>query len=592
MTEVWKSWPVGTKRALQALWDGGAWILGSLGAMAIRFDFQPSASQLLTAGAVGALLAVVQIIVGWSVHLYRGRYRIGSLDEASGVTITVVLIAVAGSVLVAIFPQDGVPRSLPVLAGVLALSIMMAGRVGLRLLRLNGQRSQPGTRALILGAGDMGEHLLRLMFADKDKTFTPVAFLDDDPSKRRLRLFGVKVLGTSQDLERVAESQDAEVLVVAVTRITSEKLQQLDERCSKIGLELRVVPAVATGLGRSVDLTDVSQVSVEDLLGRQPVQVDEEGIKSFISGKRVLITGAGGSIGSELVRQVRNYAPAAVAVLDRDETAIQSVQISTDGHGLLNSPDLILADIRDYSRLNEVMESFAPDVVFHAAALKHLPMLEMYPDEAYKTNVLGTANVLRAAIRTQVKTFVNISTDKAADPTSVLGSSKWMTEVMTASVRSPEARYLSVRFGNVLASRGSVLQLFSAQINTGGPVTVTDPAVTRFFMTIPEAVHLVLQASAIGEAGRTLILDMGTPVSIDHVARTLIKRSRKAVTIEYVGLRQGEKLHEVLVGAHETPQPTAHDRIISVEVSPIPWSDIESPERLASRWSAVCQRHS
>ena len=188
-----------------------------------------------------------------------------------------------------------------------------------------------------------------------------------------------------------------------------------------------------------------------------------------------------------------------------------------------------------------------------------------------------------------MKTFVNISTDKAADPVSVLGSSKWMTEVMTASVRSPDTRNLSVRFGNVLASRGSVLQLFSAQINSGGPVTVTDPAATRFFMTIPEAVHLVLQASAIGEPGRTLILDMRTPVSIDHVARALIRRSRKAVTIEYVGLREGEKLDEALVGVRENPQPTDHERIISVEVSPIPWSDTQSPQRLASRWAAICE---
>lgn len=588
--EFWKSWSVTTKRTIQALWDAASWVVGSIAAMYIRFDFQPTVTQLKTALVAGLIFGLVQLIMGWFLHLYRGRYRIGSLDEVSGVTSTAGLIALASTLVVVLMPQQGVPRSLPILAAVLSLSLMMAGRVTMRFVRLRSQRREPGTRTLILGAGDMGEHLLRLMFADKDKAFTPVAFLDDDPSKRRLRLFGVRVLGTSSDLERVAQAQAAEVLIVAVTRITSGQLQQLDERCSSIGIELRVVPAVAAGLGRSVALRDVGQVSVEDLLGRQPVHVDEGPIKSFIEGKRVLITGAGGSIGSELVRQVRNYSPAAVAVVDRDESAMQAVQLMTDGHGLLNSSNLILADIRDIERVTQVMIDFKPDVVFHAAALKHLPFLEMYPDEAFKTNVLGTANVLRAARLANVKVFVNVSTDKAADPSSILGASKWMTEVMTASVPTTNGRYMSVRFGNVLASRGSVLHLFSSQIGSGGPVTVTHPEVTRYFMTISEAVHLVLQASALGESGSTLILDMGTPVSIDHVARTMIKRSRREIEIEYVGLRHGEKLHEALVSQHESPLRTPHDRIFRVQVSPIPWTDIESSQQLALRWRSICEK--
>jgi len=468
---------------------------------------------------------------------------------------------------------------------------MMAGRVMLRLVRIQIQRRSLGRRTLIYGAGDMGEHVLRLMFADKDATIIPVGFIDDDAAKRRLRVYGVRVLGTSRDLERVADSHEVEVLVVAITRIDAEQLSRLDSICAIRGIELRVIPAVASEFGRAVSLTDIAEVSVEDLLGRQPVQVNEKSIRAFISGKRILVTGAGGSIGSELVRQLTSYGPAAIGILDRDESAIQSVQLDLEGHGLLDSDGLILADIRDRERMMEVMRSFAPNVIFHAAALKHLTMLERYPDEAFKTNVLGTANVLLAAHQAGVETFVNISTDKAADPSSVLGASKYLTEALTAGTPNSSGRYLSVRFGNVLASRGSVLQLFNAQIARGGPVTVTHAEVTRYFMTIPEAVRLVLQASAIASAGSTLILDMGWPVRIDEVARTLIKRSRKAdVDIVYTGLRPGEKLHETLVSEVENPQPTDHERIIQVRTQPLQWASEDITLGLADHWSQILAR--
>jgi dTDP-glucose 4,6-dehydratase len=324
-----------------------------------------------------------------------------------------------------------------------------------------------------------------------------------------------------------------------------------------------------------VGLGDLSRVTVEDLLGRQPIDVDEKGIGAFLQGKRILITGAGGSIGSELTRQVHRYGPALVGILDRDESAIQAVQLSIDGHGLLNSDGLILADIRDADRMTQVMRDFCPDIVFHAAALKHLPLLEMYPDEAFKTNVLGTVNVVSAALASGVSAFVNISTDKAADPTSVLGLSKLVTERVTAgAVDNGGHRYLSVRFGNVLGSRGSMLNTFRTQIDRGGPVTVTDPEVTRYFMTIPEAVHLVLQAASIGANSRTLILDMGQPVRIASVAEQLIEMSGRDIEITYVGLRPGETVHEILTALNESPEPTSHPLITQVGVSPVTPEDV------------------
>jgi len=315
-------------------------------------------------------------------------------------------------------------------------------------------------------------------------------------------------------------------------------------------------------------LGDISDVTEEDLMGRRPIKTDEVEITAFIRGKRILVTGAGGSIGSELVRQIYRYRPSALFLLDRDESALHRVQLTLDGSGHLMSPNLILADIRDAQRVDEVIKDTGPEIIFHAAALKHLPLLERHPEEAFKTNVRGTANILKAAIDHDVTHFVNISTDKAADPTSILGKSKLLTEQLTAGVPEDAKRtFVSVRFGNVLGSRGSVIETFRFQIENGGPVTVTDETVTRFFMTIREAVHLVLQAAVIGTHGETLILDMGSPIKIVDLAQHMINRSGRSINIEFTGLRPGEKAHEVLVSLTELATPTSHELVTSSRVS-------------------------
>ena len=310
-----------------------------------------------------------------------------------------------------------------------------------------------------------------------------------------------------------------------------------------------------------------SELTELDLLKRQQVITDESAIEQLFRHKRILITGAGGSIGSEVSRQVAAYAPSFLGMLDRDESALHAVQLSMRNKTLSHADSLILADIRDPKRLTEIFQKVKPELLIHAAALKHVNFLQHAPEEAFKTNVLGTLNILEAAKQVGVEVFINISTDKAADPSSALGFSKLIAERLTAAVN--QGRFLSVRFGNVLGSRGSVLPTFQAQIASGGPVTVTHPEVTRYFMTIPEAVHLVLEAATIGQTGETLIWDMGSPVKIDEIARLLIAHSGKPIEIVYTGLRPGEKLHETLISNAEVGYRPSHWLITHVNTLPL-----------------------
>jgi FlaA1/EpsC-like NDP-sugar epimerase len=319
-------------------------------------------------------------------------------------------------------------------------------------------------------------------------------------------------------------------------------------------------------------------IDVDELIGNRPL-ADELGLPvDFVRGRCVLVTGAGGSIGSELCRQLVQFEPAEIIMLDRDETALQQVQVSVAGNGLLDSKEVVLADIRDAEAIRTVMLDRRPDVVFHAAALKHLPMLEQYPDEGWKTNVLGTRNVLLAAVEAGVGTLVNISTDKAANPTSVLGQTKRIAERLTAWTAAETGRdYVSVRFGNVLGSRGSMLPLFAELIRTGRQVTVTHPDATRYFMSIPEACHLVIQAAAIARPGEVLVLDMGEPVRVLHIARRLVEAMGGTSDIVFSGLRPGEKLHEDLIGTGETERRPVHPKISHASVPPLDPGTLEGP---------------
>jgi dTDP-glucose 4,6-dehydratase len=557
----------------QAAWDATAWIVATPVATVLRFDGSPPAIELAQSVVLGILAAFAQVLIGYLLGLYRGRYRFGSFDEVLGVASITIAVTLAAFVFRAIVQSPGSSRSVPLIAGVLAMGIMLAGRFLLRAYRTRRQVPSNGERTLIYGAGDSGEQILEQMIRHRDANFTPLGFLDDDDHKRHLRMHGFRVLGTIDDLERIAKNTRAQTLVVAIARIDAPTLLDLDRRCKAVNLNLRVIPSTSEIINGAVTLGDISHVTEEDLLSRRPIDTDETGIRELLEGTRILITGAGGSIGSELARQVHRYHPDQVFLLDRDESGLHATQLSIDGRALLDTDSLILADIRDGECMHQVMQQTRPHIVFHAAALKHLPLLQRYPDEAHKTNVLGTTNILNAAHAAGVYAFVNISTDKAADPTSVLGESKRRTEHLTAATpQQPTdlglSRYLSVRFGNVLGSRGSVLTAFRHQIKSGGPVTVTHPDVTRYFMTIPEACHLVLQAALIGDHGEILILDMGEPVKIDDVAKQMIHKSGRNIDIVYTGLREGEKLNEVLISHGEETERRRHPLISHTRANP------------------------
>jgi FlaA1/EpsC-like NDP-sugar epimerase len=345
-------------------------------------------------------------------------------------------------------------------------------------------------------------------------------------------------------------------------------------------LRALIFPRPAELLG-GLGAGDVREVSEADLLGRRVVNTDVGAIAGYLRGKRVLITGAGGSIGSELARQVQGFAPAELVLLDRDESALHATVLSMTGRALLTDDSTVLCDIRDRVALRRVFGERRPEVVFHAAALKHVPMLERFPDEAYKTNVLATHHVLDAAAEFGVERFINVSTDKAADPVNVLGYSKRVTERLTSTVGTGCGRpFVSVRFGNVLGSRGSMLITFRNQIEAGGPVTVTDPDATRYFMMIEEAVALTIQAGAIGRAGEVLVLDMGEPIRIKNVAELLVARSGRDIPIEYTGLRPGEKVHEALFGIDEVDVRPVHPAISHAMVPCLPRADLASLDQI------------
>jgi FlaA1/EpsC-like NDP-sugar epimerase len=365
-------------------------------------------------------------------------------------------------------------------------------------------------------------------------------------------------------------------LLIAIPSADSSLISDISARARALMMDVKVLPAVQNLNERPLDTSDIRDLTDEDLLGRRKIVIDLQQISDYLVNRRVLVTGAGGSIGSELCRQLARFNPAELIMLDRDESALHEVQLSIHGRALLNTPQTVLADIRDADTIKHIFNTRKPEVIFHAAALKHLPLLETYPSEAYQTNVLGTLTLLEASAKAGVGVFVNISTDKAANPISVLGYSKRIAERITAHFGKTiqTGKYMSVRFGNVLGSRGSVLMSFRDQIANGGPLTVTHRGVTRYFMTISEAVQLVIQAGAIGNSGEALVLDMGTPVSIYDVAKQLVTNSGKSIEIEIVGLRAGEKVHEELFGDGETDLRPAHPLISHVQVPSISSNEI------------------
>ena len=559
------------RRLTRVLWDWLSWASATGFVVGSRYDFQLNGVLWASVALYTITACVLQAVIGTVGMLYRGRYRIATFEESVGLATTTGLV---GGVLALGFigftGGTTFPRAIAVLTPPVALLVMAGGRVAFRAWRDRIAPNLDAEKVLIYGAGNAGYQLVRLLTQEPDSPFQVVGFIDDAKSKRNLRLLGVPVLGQHKRLLEVAEAHGVTTVILSIPNASSALVREVSDTVESAGIRLLVVPPVHELIGGRVQLSDIREVDVADLLGRHQVATDVHEIAGYLSDRVVLVTGAGGSIGSELARQIYQYGPRELVLLDRDESALHAVQLSIYGQGLLDTPDIVLADIRDQERLDAVFAEHRPEVTFHAAALKHLPMLEQYPSEGWKTNVDGTLNVLRVAERYGCTRFVNISTDKAADPTSVLGSTKRLAERLTAwYARRSGQVYLSVRFGNVLGSRGSVLQTFTEQIAAGGPVTVTHPDITRFFMTIPEACELTIQAAAIGDPGEVLVLDMGEPVRILDVAKRLVARAGREVEIVFTGLRPGEKLNEVLVSADEVGVIKRHPLISHVPVPPL-----------------------
>lgn len=567
---------------IQAVLDIIAWTFGITLALYIRLDFNPLPVEKDGLKKFLVIAAVVQLLVGLAVGLYRAHWRYGSFDEVKGLLATVGLTTALLYVLDRkLFIPYLVPLSAVLVGGFVGLVSMAGARYAWRLVVEWRKRptEEGAERVLVYGAGDPGIQVVTSMLRTPSSPFIPVGIIDDNPTKRRLTVMGIRVLGGLSDLEAAMTRTGASVLLISDPAIGGDLVTALTDTAIELGMSVKVVPPVSELLGASAGVEHIRDISEADLLGRHEIETDLQAIAGYLTGKRVLVTGAGGSIGSELCRQLSRFAPEELMMLDRDESGLHGVQLSIEGRALLNDPSVILVDIRDADALLKVFQDRRPQVVFHAAALKHLPLLERYPDEALKSNVIGTLNVLRAAEAVGVERFVNVSTDKAASPTSVLGYSKRLAERLTASVAAEaDGVYLSVRFGNVLGSRGSVLTTFYSQIASGGPITVTDPEVTRYFMTIPEAVQLVIQAGAIGDDGEVLVLDMGSPVKIVDVARRLAAQSPRPIQIVFTGLRPGEKLHEELFGADELDARPKHPLISHTNVPPLDPNEVVGHE--------------
>jgi FlaA1/EpsC-like NDP-sugar epimerase len=427
--------------------------------------------------------------------------------------------------------------------------------------RLARRRGRP---CVIVGAGEAGRAISRDLRRVESFGITPVGFLDDRLAGRRRVAAGLPILGRTADLAAVARAHHVEAVVVAIPSLPNREIQRLAAAGAAEGLAVRFLPSFGTALERPARLSDLRRLSMSRLLGRDEHRVVRPASAAVVAGKRVLVTGAGGSIGSELCRQVRSFGAAQIVLLDHDESNLHRLKLELEGEALLESDDVVIADIRDRSRIEQVFEERRPEVVFHAAAHKHLPLLEQHPCEGAKANVFGTRTLVEVAIDCDVERFILISTDKAADPTSVLGATKRIAEMIVSSHATTGTKLASVRFGNVLGSRGSFVSVLAEQVESGDPVTVTHPDVTRYFMTVEEAVGLVLESAAMAEFGEVFVLDMGEPVRILDLVHNYaleLHLDPQELEIRYTGLRPGEKLHEQLFAADEQRIGTAHPRI-------------------------------
>jgi len=510
--------------------------------------------------------AAIHLAVNRLFGLYGQMWRYASVLEARRVVLAGLTSGgfVVAADTIATDPLRPVPLSVAILGSMLSIMGFGAVRFQSRLFAFRRRQAVGDrTRVLLVGAGDAGAMILKDVLENPSLGLRPVGIVDDDVRKVGRALYEVPILGTRADIPALVARLDVEQVLLAIPAARGDLIQDVAALCEEAGVTLRVLPSVREIVGGRISARDIRDLRIEDLLGRQQVEMDEESVSRMLHGRRILITGAGGSIGSEIARQVLAFEPAHVSLLDHDETHLYDLMSELDGSLPISG---VLADARDRDRVLEAFRSERPDVVYHAAAHKHVPLLETHPAEAFRTNILGTANVAEAAVAARVGRFVLVSTDKAVRPVSVMGASKWFAEQIVRSLQNGSSIMCAVRFGNVLGSRGSVTPTFLRQIASGGPVTVTDPSMTRYFMSVQESVCLVLQAAALSRGGEVFTLEMGEPVNILDLARKLIRLSGRVpgrdIKVEVIGPRPGEKLFEDALDPNEHPEPSGHDGIM------------------------------
>ncbi len=554
-----------------------AWLLSYW----LRFNLEVIPSNLLDPAFYYLLIIVpIQAIVFRFFGLYRGVWRFASMPDllriVKGVLVGVVLIM---ALLFVFYRLGGVPRTVPILYAVLLVFLLSAPRFMFRWLKDRRFYFADEKKVLIVGAGHAGEMLARDLLRDQKHAYRPLAFVDDDTRHLGRDLHGIPVVSSCSSIPGIVVKHGIDIIMLAVPAAKAKEKRRLIKLCEEAAVPFRTVPQLSDLMSGQVTVNQLREVSIEDLLGREPIKLDGEKIKSAISGKAVLVTGAGGSIGSELCRQIAQLKPKQLVLVENGEYNLYAIEMELTRSFVELRLAAHLCDVRDSQSVDSIFELHRPDIVFHAAAYKHVPLLERQLREAVQNNILGTVNVAQAADRFNTEQYVMISTDKVVNPTNVMGCTKRIAEIYCQNLNQhSRTRYSTVRFGNVLGSAGSVVPLFRRQIKKGGPVTVTDPEMERYFMTIPEACQLITQTVVLGEGGEIFVLDMGEPIKIQYLAEQMIKLSGKIpsedIDITYTGLRPGEKLYEELFHEQEALVQTDHEKVLLAKHRVIDWSAI------------------
>ena len=546
----------------------------------IRFDGNIAHSYLTTLQSYLPETIVIQLITFYIFRLYHRLWLYASIHD---MIMIVIAVSVSSLFIIAYTAllQIHIPRSIYLLNWILTIFLIGATRIGARIVQYIRQlRSSQACRVLIVGAGDAGAIIAREIQHRYHLKKMLVGFVDDASYKQQQMMYGAKVLGTCQQIAEIAKGHRINEIIIAMPSVRGAVIREIIHNSKATGCDVRIVPGVYELIDGQVTVQQLRHVEIEDLLGRDPVKLNLAEVASYLHDKRVLITGAGGSIGSELCRQVAKLAPKQMLLLGKGENSIY--EIDRELHEKFPRIEIIplIADVRDRDRINSIFKQYQPQVIFHAAAHKHVPLMEAQPIEAVNNNIFGTKNVAQAADHYQAEIFIMISTDKAVNPTSVMGATKRAAEMVTQYMNSiSKTKFAAVRFGNVLGSRGSVIPLFKKQIAAGGPITITHPDMMRYFMTIPEASQLVLQAGALATGGEVFVLDMGEPVKIVDMATDLIKLSGLKpyddIKLTFTGLRPGEKLFEELLSAEEGTMATKHKKIYIANLRQVEQKELE-----------------